>query len=305
MRDDLFCRPAKGTCVFCLSEDERVVSPSLHRKSDPPGLVREPGVCDSCSYTLARFWRRARGERVEAVTPRVIRTYALVPRLKKGRAEEDLSGYDFLVDEDGRLPSLDGSAVDRDRLAGWLADAHGVVTWPATTRPCYLGYDASADMSEVVLVWAWGKIPLERGQRFASLDDLLAEATPEAGFYLGVKQAFEAMLARRELSPGDFHTCLVLRQPAVRYLATRGYCPGGGEDVDDDADMLEIYRAAMSADELEVARLLAAAAARAGAEEEPARAAPVKREEEVGAVEEEEVAEGYARPVRPPGGGDE
>ena len=113
------------------------------------------------------------------------------------------------------------------RICTWLKDTFGVVTWEPLLRQCYLGYAASGDFSEVLLAGAWGK-DLRSGApgtasraRFATFGELLARPTPDAGFYLGVKAAFEGLLWRREALPTEGALCTVMREPAMRYLGAQ------------------------------------------------------------------------------------
>ena len=118
-----------------------------------------------------------------------------------------------------------------------------------------LGYDGHADFSEVVLCWAWGKVPGigRRRQVFGTFADLFHDPTADAGFYLGVKAAFESLLWRVEATEGN-RLCVVMREAALRYLECKlpGALGSDGEDDDgDDGDdedpsMVEVYHAAAS-----------------------------------------------------------
>jgi len=262
------CQPTtQGTCIFC-RETELVIP----WQSSDGGL----GVCDLCSYALRHTWRKLRGELVAAKTPTMVRTYALVPRLRSGRAEADVSGYEFIVDKEGRLPYAEWAKGD-DELCAWLGNL-GVATWPETVRPCYLGYAGSADFAEARLVWAWGKrphdvVPATAWPKFASFAELLGTPTPDAGFYLGVKAAFEGLLWRREVAPEANKLCVFLREPAMRYL--RSLEPEA--EIDDEA-MVEVCHSAMNEDELEVAELLEQARSEQRVEEEREAAAQLEVE---------------------------
>lgn len=236
-----FSKPLPGYCAFCRNNDEPVICTS----------TSPHGVCDLCSYAFHHAWQQAQGERLVAVSPRLVRTYALVPRLMKNRSESDVSGYEFLVGETGKLPSAD--FLNKD-LPVWLGEACDVATWNETTRRCYLGYDGRADFSEVVLAWAWGKkLTRQSKLRFAGFSELLAVPSADAGFYLGVKVAFESLLWRAEAVEGN-RLCVPMREVAMRYLAAKQ-----GEEQDDDFDpaMVHVYRTAMSTDEIAVAGILA------------------------------------------------
>ena len=205
---------SRGQTVGCVVSEEKAL---------------KLGVCDVCSYALRHFWQRAQGERIAAVSPRLVRTYALVPRLPEGRLPEDVSAYEFLVDSQGALPYLE-FGKSSDDLVSLLAERYGVRAWAETLRSCYLGYAGSADFSEVLMPWAWGKV-VGGGQiracRFASFAALLADPTPDAGFYLGVKAAFEALLWKREVGPGEGAPHTYLREPAMRYLGSSRRKVGG------------------------------------------------------------------------------
>ena len=293
MTPTLFESPTYGTCIYCGGETDLVVLPSGTMAKDV-----DLGVCDVCSYGLAHFWRASRGERDVTQSPRLVKTYLLVPALPKGRAPEDVSAYRFLVDEDGGLPWLH-YVRDPQAAVGFLEREHGVATWAATTRLCYLGYDARADFSEVRLAWAWGRAT-EHGRKDAgsfklkSFAELISPSTPDAGFYLAVKQAFEQLLAQRELSPESVRVCVQLREPAMRYVAYQNYdsglAPCAGRE-DEDESMVELCHAAMTSEELAVAGVLEAAAR--GADEgkgdgEGASVSPVVRRGAAAAVAEQE-----------------
>jgi len=261
MIESLFKEPAPGTCLYCGSERDDVVTPA--------GNIAEHlklGVCDPCSYTLLHAWRRSRGEVACATTPQLVHTYVLVPTFAKGRAEEDLSAYSFLVNEEGGLPRFYFNKDPREVVAG-LAREQGIATWAETTRFCYQGYDSRGDFSEVLLFWSWGKIPASPGGRgFSTFETLLKTPGPDAGFYLGIMRAFEGLLARREIAPETNKVCVVLREPAMRYMRYQNYDsgrdPGEGHE-DEDVAMVELCRAAMSSEELAVLALLEGFARRA------------------------------------------
>jgi hypothetical protein len=274
----------------------------------------EIGVCDPCAYVLGHAWRRELGQLVRATSPRVARTYVLVPRLPAGRSETDIASYEFLTTSDGGLPHA--SFTKSSILRSWLQDAFGCVTWEPVFRQCYLGYAASGDFSEVVLAGAWGKEPGSKTWRsFATFGELLGKPTPDAGFYLGVKAAFEGLLWRREVQPEGNALCTFMREPAMRYLAAQL----AGERSEEDPAMVEMFRTMMTADELEVARLAtevgrqaravppAVLESKKEAAEEPATDVPGLldgvEEEETGGERQagepgDDVPEGFARPRR-------
>jgi hypothetical protein len=201
---------------------------------------------------------------------------------------------------------------------------YGVQTWDETTRPCYLGYDGAAELSEARLAWAWGRdlvalgeeydgeLVSKGGQKFASFSDLLSKTTVAAGFYLGIKQAFEGLLARRELDPDNYKLCTVLREGAMRYLRAQHYCLVGSvaeaalEASPREApehDVVEFYHSSLSSEELHVVSVLAAAE-EAWRESQRKPAAPAATQstggEETGS--EKEIREGFARPTIEAGG---
>src|ERR1700690_3276971 len=285
-----FSRLVRGTCCFCGNDDmviygaggqeRRVREPvgvcdsllAIAAPSSPAvlGLGEPVGFCDVCSYALRHAWQKAQGERIVAVSPPLVRTYVLVPRLKKNREPSDITGYDFLVGMDDRIPFFDH--VKPGELLARLSKGYGVATWEETTRKCYLGYDGRADFSEVVLAWSWGKeIRSPHKNTFSDFEHLLAVPSADAGFYLGVKAAFEALLWRAEvegddgpLTLGPLTLCVPLRESAMRYLAaqrgseTRGSETRGetGDDEEADYSMVEIYRSAMSPEEIRVVGLI-------------------------------------------------
>jgi hypothetical protein len=294
-----FSRPIPGRCVFCEKDGDVVGVPgSMVCVAGSKGLPHAHGACDLCSYALRHAWQRAQGERVVAVSPHLVRTYALVPRLRKGRSASDVSGYEFLIDHldlDGRLPSAD--FLPPGGLFPWLGKQYGVVTWEETTRRCYLGYDGRADFAEVVFAWAWGRDPRAAVKSiFQDFAYLLAEPSADAGFYLGVKAAFEALLWRQEVEGDEAAPCVLVREPAMRYLGSQARRGGGRDDGEgDDSTMVEIYRSAMSPEEIKVVAFVLGAeerrreAAKAAAPDIPLEKA---REEVPDAAVEDEVVVG-------------
>jgi hypothetical protein len=236
-----------GRCVCC-GDMTKVCNATTS-----PDICSGPplGVCDLCAYALGHAWRRELGQLVRATTPKIARTYVLVSRLPKGRSETDIASYELLVDAEGGLPK--SSFLKPGKLCTWLREAFGCETWESFLRPCYLGYAASGDFSEVLFARAWGKIPGTLAKaRFATFGELLSKPTPDAGFHLGVKAAFENLLWRKEVAPEEGALCTVMREPAMRYLFAQ--CKGQHGD-EEDLAMVEMYRTMMTADELEVARL--------------------------------------------------
>ena len=112
-----FSTPASGTCVYC-RRSRLVIQP----------VEGEAGVCDVCSYALRGAWQEAQGERLLATSPRLVKTYVLVPRLKKDRSFLDVSSYEILLDGRGQLPSVDYARSGGD-LQSWLRSIYQVVTW--------------------------------------------------------------------------------------------------------------------------------------------------------------------------------
>jgi hypothetical protein len=261
----MFPASEKGECIYC-SEDKALIVPSkrVWSPGKGPKRTRYLGVCDLCSYALRHAWKRELGEIVCATTPRTMRTYLLVPRLPEGRSELDVSAYEFLVDPlrpEGRvadprvadprvadsLPYLDFCTATE--MVAKLSDLLKIVTWPATLREVYLGYAGTGDFASVMLAWAWGDVPgARRQQKFASFAELLSRPTPDAGFYLGVKAAFEALLWRHEvgaeMDDASLRLCVHLGEGAVRVLE------------DESSPMTAMFRANLDPSELEVVRLV-------------------------------------------------
>ena len=214
------------------------------------------GICDLCSYALRHVWKRELGEIIGAKTPRLVSNYVLVPRLPEGRSVLDIAAYKFLtVQHDDRyvLPSFEFSS-------GWqvaqrLESQYGVAAWESTLREIYLGYSATGEMANVLLAWAWGQRPEGlrpegKAHTWTTFAELLAKPTPEAGFYLGVKAAFEALLWQREkvagAEPDDIEpVSLFLSEPAVLCLSDH-----------ESPKMIELYRSILTPEEAEVVRVV-------------------------------------------------
>jgi len=244
-----------------------VVKASVVR-SDVAGEVGpHVAVCDLCAHALRHHWQRALGERVSATSPAVARTYVLVPRLPKDREELDVSSYEVLTGLDGRLPSVP-FARDAGALCASLAQRFGLATWPETLRKFYVGYDGSGDFAEVYLAWAWGQVvgpQVSFSQVWTTFGDLLGEATPEAGFVLGVKAAFESsVLWHREHAPEDNRVFVRLREPAMRCL--RYLTAEDPEALGEDEAMLDLCKQAVTPEERAVLDLVEASRAKVAEE---------------------------------------
>lgn len=306
---DLFSPPHKGPCLCC-HETIAVIGPA----------DGEQGFCDVCSHALRHAWQRAQGERIAALSPHLVRSYVLIPRLPKGRVETDLSAYEFAVDLDGNLPYFEWTKKSGPRsVPAWLESTFGLTTWQETLRACYLGYSGSADFSEVLLAWAWGKSPSLRRSaperhKFASFATLLGVPTPDAGFYLGIKVAFEALLWRLEMQPEANKLCVAMRELAMNYLRAKKLLPGVQDEADagDDEDlasMVDAFRASMTTDELTVAAFLTKSAEEAReARERSLRPKPEPYSPEISTLDADgeeqaeddgaEIPEGFARSPR-------
>ena len=246
-----------GTCLFCGEANLKVVTSTLITYGVPPC-----GVCDLCSYALRHAWKRELGEVVGATSPKVVSTYVLVPRLPEGKNELDVAAYEFLVvapsvkDESGlrwRLPSCEFS--DSREVLKQLNERLGIVTWDVTLREIYLGYSGTGEFANVQLAWAWGALPGKKrhmtGGVWKNFASLLSIPILEAGFYLGIKAAFEALLWQREVAGAVGTTedpnpvAIVLGEGAVRCL-----------DEAEDPKMVELFLPSLTPAESEVLRLV-------------------------------------------------
>jgi hypothetical protein len=246
----MFSSSVQGTCIYC-GEVSKVIA------SVATMVV---GVCDLCSYALRHAWKRELGEIVASSSPKVVSTYVLFARLPEGRNELDVSSYELLVrqapaygEDRFVLPSCE--FLPPTKIAKQMGSVLGVVTWDATMREIYLGYSGAGEFSNVLLAWSWGAVPGQKPRgTWTTFGELLSKPTPEAGFNLGVKAAFETLLWRREAQAAQeptedlFPVSVVLGEGAVRCL---------GEN--EDPKMLEIFRASLSSGEAEVVRLVEAA----------------------------------------------
>jgi hypothetical protein len=253
---DTFRVEKHGSCLYCGHEDTVVVvAPPVEYKATGPSFM---GVCDLCSYALRHVWKRELGEIVAATSPRTVGTRVLIPRLSEGKSELDVSAYELAVlpasdhgDDRWMLPHIEFQPISR--VVEKLAASVGIVTWESTLREVYLGYSGTGDYTNVLIAWAWGQLPglKRKGVEWKTFAELLSKPTQEAGFYLGVKAAFETLLWRREVSEegGELGmSCpvsVVLGEGAVR-------CLGEGED----PKMVELFRASLTPSEAEVVRLV-------------------------------------------------
>jgi len=248
----------KGICLFCGKPDKVIrlantsglaaaLSTAIASK-----LAPADGICNECSYSLRNIWMGERNELIRASSPRIELTYTLIPTLLAEHSDIDITSYEFSVDSTGNVPSTDfWDDVRRDtKILEWLDKTYGIVTWKPMFRRCYLGFNPSGLFSEVLLVRAWGrsfKHPVEVSQ--VPFMRLLNQVAPEAGFYLGVKSAFESLLWRRETVPAGNELCVVMREAAMRYIAYRS-----GQEKAPDSTSVDFCYGMMSPLEKEMAR---------------------------------------------------
>jgi hypothetical protein len=217
----------KGICLFC-GKPEKVI-----RLANTLGLANAlstaiaarlapaDGICNECSYSLRNHWMAERSELIRAASPQIVLTYLLVPSILPEHSDKDITAYEFLIDSTGNVPSTDfwDDAKRDPKILDWLEKVYGVVSWQPMLKRCYLGYNPSGQFSEVLLVRAWGRSyahPVETKQ--SSFHRLLGQVVPEAGFYLGVMNAFEALLWRHEAVPAGNELCVTMRESAMRYI---------------------------------------------------------------------------------------
>ena len=239
-----------GRCLGCGEAGQKVVV------SREP-IVATLGVCDLCSYAIRHAWKRELGEVVAATSPKTVATYILLARLPEGRSELDVSAYEFLVrsaplygQDRVVLPSCE--FMPFGRLSKHMEGAWGVMVWEPVMREIYLGYSGTGEFSSVVLAGAWGAVPGQKiiGER-KTYAELLSQPTPDAGFHLGVKSAFESLLWSKETAGEDaaldYRTSasIMLGEGAVR-------CLGENEDL----KMIEAFKSMLTPAEAEVVRLV-------------------------------------------------
>jgi hypothetical protein len=248
----------KGICLFCGKLDKVV------RLANTPGMAQAlttaiasklapaDGICNDCSYSLRNVWMTERNELIRASSPRIVLTYLLVPSMLVEHSDVDIAAYEFLTDSTGNVPNIDFYDDERkiSKILPWLEKTYGIVTWPVKIKRCYLGFNPMGLFSEVLLVRAWGKSykHVVETQQVGFLR-LLNQVAPEAGFYLGVKSAFEALLWRREAVPAGNELCVVMREAAMRYIAYKSQ-----QEKVPDATSLDLCYGLMSPLEKEIAR---------------------------------------------------
>ncbi len=263
----------KGICLFCGKPDKVV------RLANTTGLAQAlstaiearlapaDGICNECSYSLRNVWMGERNELIRASSPRIVLTYALIPNLLTEHSDVDVTAYEFVVDGTGNVPSTDfwDDARKETKILDWLDKTYGIVSWKPVLRRCYLGFNPSGLFSEVLLVRAWGRSPRHQVELpRASFLRLLNQVAPEAGFYLGVKSAFEALLWRREAVPAGNEICIHMREAAVRYLAYKSL-----QEKAPDSTSVDFCYGLMSAVEREIARDVLSDIAKATAAAQP------------------------------------
>lgn len=248
----------KGICLFCGKPDKvirlantlglaQAISTAIASK-----LAPADGICNECSYSLRNTWMGERNELIRASSPRIELTYTLIPSLLPEHSDIDITSYEFAVDSTGNVPSTDfwDDARRDTKILEWLDKMYGIVSWKPMLKRCYLGFNPSGLFSEVLLVRAWGrsyKHPVEVSH--VPFTRLLNQVAPEAGFYLGVKSAFEALLWRREAVPAGNELCVVMREAAMRYIAYRS-----GQEKAPDTTSIDFCYGMMSPLEKEIAR---------------------------------------------------
>jgi hypothetical protein len=207
--------PVEGSCLMCGKERE-VIDVNVRRTVDI-GI----GICDACSYALREAWNDFKRLRIPALDSNIATTYVVIPRLIPSRSELDISGYEFVV-AGGGWPST--SFLSRQDLVKWLRDTFKVITWPGRILRIYAGFDEHARFAEVVLLTIWGSDYAKTKEvdlKWSSFDALLTPATVKGAFMIGAKAGFEGFLLQRELAPSATRECIVLGEPAVRYLTVK------------------------------------------------------------------------------------
>lgn len=278
----MFAATHKGICLFC-GKPEKVI-----RLANTPGLAQAmstaiaaklapaDGICNECSYSLRNFWMVERNELIRASSPQIVLTYVLVPSLLSEHSDKDIAAYEFMVDNTGNVPSTDfwDDAKRNTKILDWLEKVHGVVSWKSMLKRCYLGFNPSGLFSEVLLVRAWGRTFTHSVETTSvGFMRLLSQVVPEAGFYLGVKNAFEALLWQREAVPAGNELCVVMREASMRYIRFKA-----GLDKTSDPTSVDLCYGLMSPIEKETARKVLADIAKIAAAIEAAKGDLVKPE---------------------------
>lgn len=278
----MFAAIHKGICLFC-GKPEKVI-----RLANTPGLAQAmttaiasklapaDGICNECSYSLRNFWMVERNELIRASSPQIVLTYVLVPSLLVEHSDKDITAYEFLVDNTGNVPSTDfWDDAKRDaKILDWLEKVHGVVSWRSMLKRCYLGFNPSGLFSEVLLVRAWGHTFTHSAETTSvGFTRLLSQVVPEAGFYLGVKNAFEALLWQREAVPAGNELCVAMREASMRYIRFKA-----GIDKTTDPTSVDLCYGLMSPIEKEIARKVLADMAKVAAAAQAAKGDVVRPE---------------------------
>lgn len=280
-------------CLICHAGDR-----SLLFQKDEPSV----GICEPCAYYSGWAWRQLSGEvppgfpeedlrKVSTICVLIARRRE-VPKLDatpedseqviKAPAELN-SSYEFLLspNSDGTcsVPSLSMESHpetctcehcgphrgEAAKPALSLLSSLNLRTWPALLEPLYTAYSPRGRLVGVTLIRGWAEIvgpPANQGRSALVWRSWpLSEHTGSmAGFWRTMETVWALRLHKHCVAEDAGDLCVHLREAACRYIelqvAVRTHQPM-------DASMLSVYRAAMSADEVAIDRLIQLAESRA------------------------------------------
>ena len=156
------------------------------------------------------------------------------------------------------------------RAALALLSSIEIRSWPALVEPLYTAYSPRGRLVGVALIKGWTEVP--RGLAHPVHLPLvwrpwpLSEHTGEmAGFWRTMETVWSLRLHKHCVAEDAGELCVHLREAACRYIELQAVIRSrqSGAPASVDASMLSVYRAAMSADEVAIERLIQLAENRA------------------------------------------
>lgn len=266
-----------GTCHFCGEEDSVLVKRVSGSGGTPQ--VFEPQVCEHCCLTAGLAWKRVAGEVPPGLSEEDVTRISLAAVLVARRRRvpdlpgelaprETTSSYEFLtVPGDGeKIRDLPAHPVSPGAPV-WEAackalESLGLRTWPALCETFHVGYTPRGNLAAVVLVRGYSRLENFSEESFTdngcewSSWPISLRAGWMAGFYQFMEHEWPQRLYRHCV-PADripVEVAVPMREVASRFVDLQS-AVGAGKDV--DVSMLPAYRAAMTADELAVADMVA------------------------------------------------
>jgi hypothetical protein len=265
----------RGLCSIC-GEVDSVLAPVTE------GEEGRASLCEHCVLVAAMAWRRIEGEVAPGLTEEDVRRSSTVSVLvaRRRRGTDSLgsdstelgprhmpSAYEFLMvpvagSESRGLPThpvAPNSSANEAAVEALVSV--GLHSWPALLETLHVGYTPRGRLGTVVLVRGYSSLAAAGKISGAVAGTWLpwpvsAHAGKLAGYYEFMEVTW-ALRLYRLCVPGDrlpSEVSVSMREVARRFVDLQSVVGAGG---DVDSSMLSAYHAAMTADEIAVAELVA------------------------------------------------